>query len=107
MHGHLRMASAIGVFALAAFAAAPAIAQGTFPSSAQEFPSQFWTERMMKVMDANKDGMVSRDEFMTYMGKQYDMMDTGKKRMLTAQQFMDKKMMSSTFPFSVSETGPR
>jgi hypothetical protein len=51
--------------------------------------------------------MVSRDEYMTYMGKQFDIMDTGKKRMLTAQQFTDKKMMSSTFPSSVNETGPR
>lgn len=40
------------------------------------------------------------------MGQQYDMMDSGKKRMLTKQQFMDKKMMSRTFPSSVSETGP-
>jgi hypothetical protein len=62
---------------------------------------------MMKAMDGNKDGMVSRDEYMTYMGKQFDIMDTGKKRMLTAQQFTDKKMMSSTFPSSVNETGPR
>lgn len=107
MNKQLRMASAVGVFALAAMAAFPALAQGTFPSSAQEFPSQFWTERMMKAMDTNKDGMVSRDEYMAYMGKQFDMMDAGKKRMLTAQQFMDKKMMSSTFPFSPSETGSR
>jgi hypothetical protein len=107
MYQQLRMMSAIGAFALSAMAAVPALAQGTFPSSAQEFSSHFWTERMMKAMDSNKDGMVSRDEYMAYMGKQYDVMDTGKKRMLTAQQFMDKKMMSSTFPFSVNESGPR
>jgi hypothetical protein len=36
------------------------------------------------------------------------MMDTGKKGMLTSQQFMDKKMMSRTFmfPSSPSESGP-
>ena len=66
MYKQLRMASAVGVLVLTALAAAPAVAQGTFPSSAQEFSSQFWTERMMKAMDTNKDGMVSRDEFMTY-----------------------------------------
>jgi hypothetical protein len=107
MYKQLRMMSAIGAFALSAVAAVPAFAQGTFPSSAQEFSSYFWTERMMKAMDSNKDGMVSRDEYMAYMGKQFDTMDTGKKRMLTAQQFMDKKMMSNTFPSSPNETGAR
>jgi hypothetical protein len=103
----LRMASTIGMLALAATAAFPVMAQGTFPSAAEEFPPIFWSERMMKAMDANKDGMVSRTEYMNYMGRQFDMMDTGKKKMLTKQQFMDKKMMMSTFPSSVSETGPQ
>jgi hypothetical protein len=44
--------------------------------------------------------MVSRDEFMSYMGKQYDRMDAGKKGMLSKPQFMDTKMMRSTFPAS-------
>jgi hypothetical protein len=62
---------------------------------------------MMRAMDTNKDGMVSRQEFLSYMGAQYDMMDTGKKGMLTGQQFMDKKMMAKTFTFpaSPSESG--
>ena len=101
----VRMASAIGVLIAAATAAIPAMAQA--PMGAQEFPPIFWSERMMMAMDKNKDGMVSRDEFMSYMGAQFDMMDTGKKRMLTKQQFMDKKMMQMTFPVSGSETGPR
>jgi hypothetical protein len=42
---------------------------------------------------------------MDYMAPQFDMIDTGKKKMLTNQQFMDKEMMMSTFPFRVSETG--
>ena len=102
-------ACAIGMLAMAAITAAvPASAQGTFPSSAVEFPGQFWTERMMRAMDANKDGMVSRQEFMAYMGAQYDMMDSGKKGVLTGTQFMDKKMMAKTFSFpsSHSESGP-
>jgi hypothetical protein len=96
---------AAGMLALAATSAA---AQGTFPSAAVEFSSHFWTERMMRTMDANKDGMVSRQEFLTYMGQQYDMMDTSKKGMLTGPQFMDRKMMSKTFmfPSSPSESGP-
>ena len=103
------MAGAMGMLALIAMTAFPAAAQSTVPSGAQEFPSQFWNERMMKAMDKNKDGMVSRQEFIDYMGTQFDMMDSGKKGMLTSQQFMDKKMMGRTFmfPTSVSETGPR
>jgi hypothetical protein len=109
MTKQLKAAGVMGMLVLATMTAMPAAAQTPFPSAAQEFSSHFWSERMMRVMDANKDGMVSRDEFMTYMGKQYDMMDTGKKGMLTSQQFTDKKMMARTFTFpsSVSETGPR
>ena len=106
----LKKAAAASLFALAALTAVPALAaQGTFPSSASEFPDQFWTEKMLRVMDKNRDGMVSRQEFLDYMGTQYDMMDAGKKGMLTKDQFMDKKMMAKTFTFpsSVSETGPR
>ena len=104
----IRKTCAMGVLAMAAMNALPAAAQGTFPSSAVEFPSHFWNERMMRAMDANKDGMVSRQEFLAYMGAQYDMMDSGRKGMLTAPQFMDKKMMSKTFTFpsSPSESGP-
>ena len=107
MMKHLRMASSIAVLAFAAMAAFPAAAQSPFPSSAVEFSSHFWTERMMRTIDTNKDGMVSRQEFLTYMGTQFDMMDTGKKGMLTTQQFTDKKMMARTFmfPSSPSESG--
>ena len=104
----MKKATAAGMFAFAALMAAPAMAaQGTYPSAAVEFPGQFWTEPMMKAMDKNRDGMVSRQEFLDYMGTQFDMMDTGKKGMLTKAQFMDKKMMAQTFAFptSVSETG--
>ena len=103
----MKKATSVCVLALSAFAAFPAAAQSPFPSSAQEFSSHFWTERMMRAIDTNKDGMVSRQEFLTYMGTQFDMMDAGKKGMLTSQQFTDKKMMARTFAFpsSPSESG--
>lgn len=103
----LRMATMIGMLALASSTALAA--QSTFPASADDFYHSFWTERMMRVMDKNKDGMVSRQEYMEHMGAQFDMMDQGKKGMLTSRQFMDKKMMERTFPFpaSPSESGPR
>ena len=108
MRKHLRAATMIGMLALGAMTTLASAAQSTFPSAAQEFPPIFWTERMMIAMDANKDGMVSRQEFLAYMGAQYDMMDTTKKGMLTGSQFMDKKMMAKTFmfPSSPSESGP-
>lgn len=87
----LRTAMCIGMLAFSTMTAA---AQSAFPLS------EFWNDRMFVVMDSNKDGMVSRDEFLAYMGKQYDTMDAGKKGMLTKSQFMDKKMMASTFPLA-------
>ena len=98
----LQMAGMVAILALTSITAFA----GAAPMGAEEFPPIFWSERMMTAMDKNRDGMVSREEYMDYMGAQYDMMDTGKKRMLTREQFMDRKMMMRTFPTSVQETGP-
>ena len=104
MSKQLKRAFVAGIFVMAG-ASAPMLARAATGNT--DFPDLFWSELRMKAMDTNKDGMVSREEYMAYMGAQYDMMDAGKKGMLTKQQFMDKKMMSRTFPSSVSETGPR
>ena len=68
------------------------------PASAETFPERIWTPALMEAMDKNKDGMVSRQEFMDYMGTQFDVMDAKKKGMLNKVEFSDKKMMQSTFP---------
>jgi hypothetical protein len=104
----LKAITTMGAMAMALMASAPAFSQGTFPSASQENSSlaqQFWSPAMLVKMDKNKDGMVSRQEFMDYMGAQFDIMDTGKKGMLTKAAFTDKKMMTSTFPQSTNK-GP-
>ncbi len=87
-----QLAMTLGALALAAAAAPSLAASNTFVT--QEV---IWSEPMMKTMDKNKDGMVSRDEFLAYMGAQYDMMDQNKDKMLDKKEFMDKKMMEKTF----------
>jgi EF hand len=101
MFTRTKSAAAACIFVLAAIAASAASAQ---TSGSTEFPDLFWREIMMKAMDKNKDGMVTREEFMSYMGEQYDKMDQNKDAKLTRAEFMDKKMMRTTFPTSV--TGP-
>ena len=101
----LKLASTIGALVLATATSsamgAASSADDTYPSST--LSSSFWTERMFKTMDKNKDGMVSRDEYMAYMGQQYDKMDQKKKKALGMNEFTDKSMMSSTFPSSARE----
>jgi len=102
----LKAVTTIGTMAIAFMASAPAFSQGSpFPSSAREFSmiDQFWSPAMMSKMDKNKDGMVSRQEFMDYMGAQFDIMDTGKKGMMNKAQFTNQKMMASTFPSAARE----
>ncbi len=93
----LKTISTICMLALT-MAAAPAAFAAALGSLGEDTWRNFWTEPMMKAMDKNKDGTVSRTEFMEYMGKQFDMMDQNKDKMLNAKEFMDKKMMQSTFP---------
>ena len=96
MHKQLKLITTMGAFALAMAAVTPAMgaASGTMKLAGQHF----FTMNRMKMMAANKDGMVSRDEFMAYMGKSYDMMDQNKDKMLDSKEFMDKKMMHTAFP---------
>jgi len=96
MLNQLKLVSTVGALALAMIATTPAAAAG--PVTYGELAGQFWTAPMMKAMDANKDGMVSRDEYLSYLGAQFDRMDVNRKKVLTEKQFMDQKMMASTFP---------
>jgi hypothetical protein len=47
--------------------------------------------------------MVSRAEFLDYMGAQFDKMDPKKKGMLTMAEFTDKKMIAQTLPMSITK----
>jgi hypothetical protein len=97
---HLKLVTTMSALAFAVVAASSAVGApaGVSETAGGDFAGQFWTMPRMKAMDTNKDGMVSRDEYMTYMGAQYDMMDSGKKKMLDSKAFMDRKMMTKTFP---------
>jgi hypothetical protein len=101
MFKHTKSALAACVLVCVGIAAPGVSAQS---SSNTEFPDLFWREIMMKAMDKDKDGMVTRAEFLSYMGEQYDRMDQNKDGKLSRTEFMDKKMMRTTFPSSV--TGP-
>jgi Ca2+-binding EF-hand superfamily protein len=46
------------------------------------------TPDMFSTLDADHDGKVSQQEFVSYHAKMFDMMDTGKKRMLGKKEFI-------------------
>ena len=87
---HLKAVTSLGAMTMALMSAAPAFAE--------TFPERIWSAPMMTAMDKNKDGVVTRQEYLDYMGTQFDIMDAKKKGALNKSEFMDKKMMQSTFP---------
>lgn len=65
------------------------------PSDANAFATAAYarglrTKEMFGKIDANGDGKVSRDEFMNYQAKIFDMMDKGKKQELGITDFIVK-----------------
>ena len=46
------------------------------------------TSEMFSKLDADQDGQVSEQEFLSYHARMFDMMDTGKKRMLGKKEFI-------------------
>ena len=85
----LKAITTMGAMAAAILVSAPALADN--------FQATMWSAPMMSAMDKNKDGMVTRQEFLDYMGAQFDKMDAKKAGRLNKSEFMDKKMMDQTF----------
>lgn len=86
---HLKAFTAMTAMSAALFASAPAFADN--------IAERMWTPAMMTAMDKNKDGVVTRQEYLDYMGAQFDMMDTKKAGKLSKPEFTDKKFMFRTF----------
>jgi hypothetical protein len=49
----------------------------------------------MKKMDANKDGMVSKDEYMKFFEAKYDTMDKNKDKMVTQEEWLTMQLRVS------------
>ena len=49
--------------------------------------------RMYADMDTNKDGMISRAEYLAYHGMNYDRMDMNKKGMVSRQEMRDRMFL--------------
>jgi hypothetical protein len=98
MMKQLKLAAAIGALMMAAVSA-PAGAAGSspFPSQVSEVAGFFFNSEMFHRMDRNRDGMVSRAEFMDYFGRQFDRMDTGGRGMLMPHEFTSRQRMSKVF----------
>ena len=54
------------------------------------FAAALRTPEMFAKLDADHDGMISRDEFAAYQSKLFTMMDTGKTRMLGQNEFFGR-----------------
>jgi|SRR6185295_1467841 len=54
------------------------------------FATALRTSEMFAKLDADHDGKVSREEFTAYQAKLFDMMDTGKTRMLGQNEFFGR-----------------
>jgi hypothetical protein len=72
---------------------APSSAMASFATGG--YARGLQTREMMHKIDANGDGKVTRDEWLTYQGKVFDMMDTGKKGVLGPREFLARGSSSA------------
>ena len=96
--------SAVPLFLAVALSAAPGSAAAFDPTrddySPDDMPATYFALKQMKPMDVmhqmdtNKDGMVTKAEFMKYMGALYDRMDKNKDDKVTAEEWL-KNVWSS------------
>ncbi len=81
---------ALGVFAFAQKASAPK-AQDKLAMGEKEI------EQLLPLMDADKDGKVSRQEFMAFMQAEFERLDKDKSGKLDIKQLTQSKTPSSQF----------
>jgi hypothetical protein len=79
-----RCLSILAVIGTALICVPLATAQSTKPTTEQ-----------MNQMDTNKDGQVSKDEFMKAMEKKFDAMDKNKNKMLTQDEWLQQQLMET------------
>jgi hypothetical protein len=91
----LAFALATSAFAQGANAGAKgAMTDGDVPINYKGMPSGF--KNKMTSLDTDKDGMISKAEFLSYAGAMFDKMDSEHKGMMTPKQYMAfAKAMSS------------
>ncbi|HEY8085193.1 MAG TPA: EF-hand domain-containing protein [Methylophilaceae bacterium] len=93
---HTAIAIGIALVALSGSASAAGVGSGG--------ESQLHSMEMMKMIDANGDHMVSKDEFMTYYGSIFDALDTDKDGTIDAKEWVgtkgDNKISIATGGFS-------
>ncbi len=82
-----------GAMCAVAIGAGAAVAQTpTMPADVAAM-SDAQYDRMYADMDTNKDGMISRVEYLAYHGMNYDRMDTPKKGMVSRQEMRDRMFL--------------
>ena len=79
---------ALAVLGAAVMHAPFAAAQSTAPATQQSMD-------MMKKMDANKDGMVSKDEYMKFYEVKFETMDKNKDKMVTQEEWLSIQLRTS------------
>jgi hypothetical protein len=98
MMKQLKLAAAIGALMMAAVSTPASAADSSpFPSQASEVAGFFFNSEMFHRMDRNRDGMVSRAEFLDYFGRQFDRMDASRRGMLMPHEFTNRQRMSKVF----------
>ncbi|MET0216991.1 MAG: hypothetical protein ABW205_03570, partial [Burkholderiales bacterium] len=57
------------------------------------------SQDMMNKMDANKDGQLSKDEYMKYQEKRFDAMDKDKNKMLSQDEWLQRQLSETDGSF--------
>jgi EF hand len=72
-----------------------AMVHAPFASAQSGAPAKQQSMDMMKKMDANKDGMVSKEEYMTFYEQKFDSMDKNKDKMVTQEEWLSIQLRAS------------
>jgi hypothetical protein len=72
-----------------------AMMQVPFASAQSGAPTKQQSMDMMKTMDANKDGMVSKDEYMKFYEVKFETMDKNKDKMITQEEWLSIQLKAS------------
>ena len=74
--------------------AAASCASAAPTADKKEQKAMEYAKEMLKLMDTDANGKVSREEFMTYMSKQFDILDVNKDGELDVKELEKSQLMT-------------
>lgn len=89
---------AVPLFVIAPLGTVFAQSKQSVPRDGKQQLTDAQVKQLLLLMDTDKNGMVSKQEWMNFMSAEFDRLDTDKSGQLSPKELTQSRLRASTFP---------